>query len=75
MERDKNFGSGGNLGWNYYYSMAFSGQFQVNENDKIVFETESFKALVPDGNKRKEIVQKVLSELKNNSDAKGTKCN
>jgi hypothetical protein len=75
MEWDKNFGSGGNLGWNYYYSMAFSGQFQVDIDDKIVFETESFKALVPDSNKREEIVQIILNELKSNSDAKGTKCN
>lgn len=55
--------------------MAFSGQFQVDIDDKIVFETESFKALVPDSDKREEIAQIVLNELKSNSDAKGTKCN
>lgn len=63
------------LDWDYYKSMAFSGQFQVDEYDNIVSETDSFKAQIPDSNNRKEIVKNILNEQKGNSNAKGTKCN
>lgn len=63
------------LDWEFYKSMSFGGQFQVDANGIIVSETEAFKLIVPDSNKRKEIVKTILKEQKSNKDAKGTKCN
>lgn len=72
---DSKYGTGGNLGWEYYKSMAFGGLFQIDINGNIVSETNSFKSLVPDNNKRNEIAKNLLNEQKGNSYAKGTKCN
>lgn len=74
FEWDKRYGSGGNLGWDYYRSMSFGGMFQVDTNGNIVSETDSFKAIEPVSDKRKDIAKKVVNELKGNNDAKGTKC-
>mgnify|MGYP003634620284 FL=1 len=63
------------LDWEYYRSMAFGGLFQIDTSGNIVSEIDSFKALVPDSNKRKEIAKKILNEQKGNTKAKGTKCN
>lgn len=62
------------LDWEYYRNMAYSGQFQVDEFDNISSENDSFKALVPNVNERKDIVKKILNEQKGNNNAKGTKC-
>ncbi|MBQ0907657.1 hypothetical protein KBJ98_02950 [Flavobacterium sp. F-328] len=49
-EWDKKFGTGGNLGWEYYKSMAFSRMFQTDPNGTIVAETDTFKEIVPNAN-------------------------
>jgi hypothetical protein len=72
---DKNYNNGGNLGADYYYAMAFSGQFQVDSSGKTVTETDAFKAIVTDSVKRQEIININLKEQKGTRDAKGTKCN
>lgn len=74
MQWDQTYGSGGNLGWDYYYAMAFSGQFTVDEYGNITSETDTFKALIPDSSTRKAIVDIVLNEQKGNSNSKGEKC-
>ncbi|AMC11420.1 hypothetical protein Lupro_09160 [Lutibacter profundi] len=74
-EWDKDYGTGGNLGWNYYYSMGFGGLFQTYSNGIIASETDSFKSLIPDSIERQKIANIIFNELKNNDDAKGKKCN
>lgn len=71
---DKAYGTKTDLGWDYYYAMSFAGQFQVDVNGKIVNETDVFKTLIPDSNKRKDIVKKILNEQNGNRDAKSKKC-
>ena len=71
---DKNYGGGGNLGWNYYRSMAFGGLFYTDSDGNIV-ETDSFIALVPDPNDRHEIKIILENEQDGNTEAKGSKCN
>ena len=72
---DKEYGTGGNLGWDYYYAMSFSGQFSVYPNGDIATTTDTFLELVPNANKRQEIVDIILNEQINNNDAQGTDCN
>jgi len=72
---DKNYGTGGNLGWNYYYSMAFGGLFQTYPDGKIATETETFKSIIPDPIERQKIADIIFNELKNNNYAKGSDCN
>ena len=72
---DKVYGTGGNLGWDYYYAMSFSGQFSVYPNGDIATTTDTFLELVPNANKRQEIVDIILNEQTNNNDAQGTDCN
>jgi hypothetical protein len=72
---DKNYGDGsGNLGWDYYYAMAFKGMFYRDSNN-ITRETDAFIDLIPDTNKRDEIIAILINEQKGNADAKGKKCN
>jgi hypothetical protein len=73
-EWDKQYGTGGNLGWDYYNSMAWGGLFQTDGSGSIVSETDSFKELVPNSNDRQDIADIVFNEIKGKSDAKGTKC-
>ncbi|RXG22387.1 hypothetical protein [Leeuwenhoekiella marinoflava] len=73
-EWDKNYGTGGTLGWDYYKAMAYGGMFQVDSNGNIAAETDTFKALVPDSNERQKIADIVLNESNGNNDAKGTEC-
>ncbi len=69
----KNHGTGGNLGWDYYYAMAFGGLYYKDGNGNLV-ETDSFKALVPDAIKRQEIKNILSNEEQGNTSSKGTKC-
>ncbi len=71
---DKKDGTGGNLGWQYYKSMAYGGMFQVDSSGNIAIETDTFKKLVPKLNDRQKIANIVVNEQKNNDYAKGTKC-
>jgi hypothetical protein len=73
-EWDKDYGTGGNLGWDYYYAMAFSGQFQTNSSNIIVSTTDSFLELVPNLADRQNIVNIIINEQINNNDAQGTDC-
>ena len=73
-EWDKSYGTGGNLGWDYYKTMAYGGMFQVDSNGNIAAETDTFKALVPDSSERQKIADIVLNESKGTNDAKGTEC-
>ncbi len=73
-EWDKEYGTGGNLGWEYYRAMAWGGLFQMDENGNIVSETDSFKELNPNPSDRQKIADIVLNENNNNNNAKGTKC-
>lgn len=66
------------LGWQgigltdkYYYAMAFSGQFQVKQYGNVDFESDTFKALVPDA---KVIMDIVINEHKGNTNSKGKIC-
>lgn len=77
FEWDKNYGSGGNLGWNYYYSMGFGGLFYTVEDtngNTIQVETDSFKVLVSIQSERDKIKQILYNEQENSSNSKGTKC-
>lgn len=62
------------LDWEYYRSMAFGGLFQMDENGNIISETDSFKKLVLDANKRKEIASNLTNEQNGKANAKSTKC-
>ncbi len=72
-EWDKEHGSGGNLGWDYYYAMAFGGLYYKDSNNNII-ETDSFKTLVPDSNERLKIRNILINEQDGNSKAKSPKC-
>ena len=72
---DKEYGTGGNLGWEYYKSMTYGGMFQVDPSGNITSETDTFKKLVPNSSDRQKIADIVVNEQKNNNDARGTKCN
>jgi hypothetical protein len=68
-------GSGGSLGDDYYFAMAFGGLFVWDEiNNKFDFETDGFKSLVPDENDRLFIKDIVINELDGNENARGQKC-
>ncbi len=73
-EWDRKYGSGGNLGWSYYKSMGYGGLYFEDSSGNIT-ETDSFKSLVPDSQKRLNIRNIILAEQNGNNDAKGTKCN
>ncbi len=74
-EWDKQYGTGGNLNWDYYKAMAFGGLFQTDPiTGKITTETDSFVELVPNSNDRQAIADIVMNEKNGNYDAQGTKC-
>ena len=75
---DKNYGTGGNLGWDYYYAMGFGGLFYVDKDingNPIQMETESFKELIPSQTERDKIKKILFNEQEGNTNSKGTKCN
>lgn len=73
---DQEWGTGGNLGWNYYKSMAFGGMFQTDPSTgQITDMTDSFKELEPSQIERQKIADIVVSETNNDNDAKGNECN
>lgn len=54
--------------------MAWGGLFQVDNDGNIDSMTDSFQELVPNANERQDIANKLLNELKGNSNAQGTEC-
>jgi hypothetical protein len=73
-EWDKTYGTGGNLGWEYYQSMVYSGMFQVDPSGNIATEIDTFKELVPNASDRQAIADIILNEQNGNNDANGTEC-
>lgn len=69
---DLNHGSGKDLGWDYYYSMAFGGLL-YDKNGKLK-EVDAFKALIPKRKDRKKILLIIENEQNGNKNAKGKKC-
>ncbi|MFS4416143.1 hypothetical protein [Maribacter sp. 2307ULW6-5] len=68
--------TGGNLGWDYYQSMAWGGLFTINKNTgMITSETDTFKELVANSKDRQAIANIVFNEYRGSKDAYGTKCN
>lgn len=74
FEWDKEYGTGGNLGWEYYQSMSYAGMFQVDPSGNIAAEIDTFKELKPNPSDRQAIADIIMNEQKGNKDAKGTKC-
>lgn len=83
---DKNHGTGGDLGWDYYRSMAFAGlsylKVDANNNpildengQKIYLDTDSFIELVPSIEERNRIKKISINEATGNQDAESEKCN
>jgi hypothetical protein len=73
-EWDRDYGGGGNLSWNYYHSMAFSGFYYEDKKTGKFLDTNSFKKLVPNKANRNKIKTIIKNEATGNSKAKGTKC-
>ncbi|SFZ95253.1 hypothetical protein SAMN05428642_1201 [Flaviramulus basaltis] len=69
---DTKYGTGGNLGWDYYKAMAFGGLF-FEENGTIQ-ETYSFQVLIPNQTDRDKIKNILKNEQDGNSNSKGKKC-
>ncbi|WP_299130534.1 hypothetical protein [uncultured Winogradskyella sp.] len=74
-EWDRDYGTGGALGWDYYYSMGWGGLFQTNQEGVIMAETDTFVENVPSSSDRQNIALIVFNETKGNNDAQGTNCN
>jgi len=72
-EWDKLYGTGGNLGWDYYYKMATAGLSYKNEEGEYVF-ADSFFELFPKNSDRDDALKIHQNEKAGNKDAKGTKC-
>ena len=69
---DKEFGSGGNLGSQYYMDMAYSGLFTIDANGNFLTMTDAFKTLVPEG-ERNRVKNVIIAEMRG-INSKGTKC-
>ncbi|MFT7364188.1 MAG: hypothetical protein ACI9UV_002397, partial [Algoriphagus sp.] len=70
---DKNFGpSGGGLGFDYYYKMAFGGLVKDSDPTQLIDEA---KQLLPAGSSWSEIDRILQNEATGNYQANGTKCN
>ncbi len=69
---DKEFGTGGNLGSQYYKDLAFGGLFTLDENGNFKTMTDAFKALVPES-ERNRVKNVIIAEMKG-LNSKGTKC-
>ena len=74
-EWDKNYGTGGSLGWDYYQSMAYSGMFQVDPSGNIATEIDTFIELISNASDRQAKADIILNEQKGNNEAQGTECN
>ncbi len=61
---DKKYGSKKDLGWDYYYSMAFGGLFYVKKenNTEVLEPVDAFKALVPNKKDRDKILKILTNE-------------
>lgn len=70
---DTKYGTGGNLGWDYYQSMAFGGLYYEDSNGNIV-ETDSFIELVPSQQDRLNIRNILIAEQDGENSALGTDC-
>ncbi len=69
---DSKYGTGGNLGWDYYKFMAFGGLYF--EENGITQETYSFQVLIPKQTDRDKIKNILKNEQDGNSNSKGEKC-
>lgn len=72
---DKNYGDGGNHGWQYYKDLAWGGLTHHKDNNDQLFLTEAFKANFPNSNDRNRVLNIVSNEATNSQFAKGTPCN
>ncbi|MDZ4148868.1 MAG: hypothetical protein U1C58_11325, partial [Flavobacteriaceae bacterium] len=61
---DRKFGTGGNLGWDYYKAMAYGGLFQMDQLGNITNETDAFKSLIIDESERKKTAKILFNEQK-----------
>lgn len=73
-EWDKDYGTGGNLGWDYYRSMSFGGLYYYDQSNNLVY-TDSFIELVPDAAERTAIINIITNEQNGTNQALGTNCN
>ncbi|MGM0943687.1 MAG: hypothetical protein ACQEW9_00810 [Bacteroidota bacterium] len=70
---DKKYGpTGGNLGFDYYYKMAFGGLVNPSDNTQLIDEAKPF---IPSGSSWAEIDQILKNEASGSNQANGTKCN
>ena len=72
-EWDKSYGTGGNLGWDYYYKMAAAGLSYEDSDGNGQF-TDSFYALFTENEDIQEVIDITNNEKEGNDKAKGTKC-
>lgn len=86
LQWDTDYGTGENLGWDYYQSMAYAGLSKIkrdsngnpildSNNNPIRIDTDSFKELVPNENDRNNIKKIIENEAESNRNSKGTGCN
>lgn len=71
---DRDYGTGGNLGWNYYWSMAFGGLYTQDPISGAINYTDSFIELVPNEEDREDIINIIINEQNGTSDAEGSTC-
>jgi hypothetical protein len=70
---DKKFGpTGGTLGFDYYYKMAFGGLINPNNPTQLIDEAKPF---IPPGSSWADIEKILINEATGNNQANGTKCN
>jgi len=70
---DKEFGTGADLGFEYYQAMSYAGLFTVDTSGNISGMTDAFEALVSES-KRQDVADIVINENNNNENAKGSEC-
>ncbi len=70
---DKNYGGGGNHGWQYYKDLAWGGLTHHKIKGQSVL-TEAFKANFPNFNERSRAINVIQNEAKNEPMAKGDPC-
>ena len=73
-EWDRDYGTGGNLGWDYYKNMSYGGMYYYDSSNNLIF-TDSFIELVPNLNDRNNIVNILINEQEGNNQALGSNCN
>jgi len=70
---DKNFGpTGGTLGFDYYFKMAFGGLLNPDNPTQLIDEAKQY---IPKGSSWSEIDRILKNEANGNNQANGTKCN